>query len=158
MLWYRKAQPAKSPLPRTIQKHKEGHPSFADPKGSYVPPPTPAENLAIIKEITRALHDASTEELTQLRARIQEGGVGGVLGNPQAQAPNRPQGVPSMQVGPRKMNEPEAQETKGTPAIEHLRRTLPGTVPPVPALPGNRELTDQEKRRQRLQEGRPWQQ
>jgi hypothetical protein len=160
MLWYKKAQPtgnpfAKSPLPRTLPKNKEGRPSFADPKGAHIPPPTPAENLAIIQEITRALHDASAEELAQLRTQIQAGGVRGLLG--QAQEPTRPEGVPSMQVGPRR-KEPDAHEPAGTPAIEHLRRTLPGTAPPAKALPGNRELTDQEKRRKKLQEGRPWQQ
>jgi hypothetical protein len=158
MLWYKKAQPARPTLPRTPQKNREGYPSFADPEGLSVPLPTPAQNLAIIQEITRALHGASTEELTQLRARIQAGGVGGMLGQPAAQEPTRPEGVPSMHVGPRRKNEPEAQEAKGTPAIEHLRRTLPGTMPPAPAIPGNRELTDQEKRRKKLQEGRPWQQ
>lgn len=157
MLWYKKAQTEKSPLPRTIQKSREGYPSFADPKGISVPPPTPADNLAIIKEITRALHNASTEELAQLRARIQAGGIGGLVGQPAAQDPARPEGVPSMQVGPRRRNEPAPQETKGTPAIEYLRNTLPGTAPPAQALPSNRELTDQEKRRQKLQEGRPWQ-
>lgn len=157
MLWYKKAQPTGNPLPRTLQKNKEGYPSFANPKGVHIPPPTPAENLAIIQEITRALHDASAEELAQLRAQIQAGGVGGLLGRPQAQDPTRPEGVPSMKVGPRR-KEPDAHEPPGTPAIEHLRKTLPGTAPPAPALPGNRELTDQEKRRKKLQEGRPWQQ
>lgn len=157
MLWYKKAQSTKNPLPKTIQKNREGYPSFADPKGIFVPPPTPAKNLTIINQITRALHDLNIDELNQLNELIQAGKLGNALGQPETNKTITPNEIPSMQVGPRNKLT-DMFEAPGTPAIEHLRRTLPGTAPAAPVLPKNKYLTDREKRKPRLEEGRPWSQ
>jgi len=167
MKWYRTVTAADpfafAPGPKVRKAPKVTWPTKGrwsppmDPEKADVPPPPPNRDV-LVREIVQMVtgSDAPTEQIVALRDRLrQEGFWQGLMEKPEA---------PYMVKSPEEqaktlVPKPEEQALEPPARGEGVRRVrerfLAEPPPPAPIFPGTGELTEREKRIERLREGRP---